>query len=159
MDVKMNAKEIGRRAGRIFQNALPANWAFRSQEDQEDYGIDGEIELADESDHATGFIFKVQIKGQQSVSLINEGKTVSFNISCDKLLYYLNQIEYPIILAVVDVTTENIYWRTLQDDPVLSSALTEAVSNQQASLSIHLDASRTFTGKTEEMRFYSVLCG
>lgn len=147
----MNAKEIGRKAGRIFQNALPANWAFRSQEDQEDYGIDGEIELADESDHATGFIFKVQIKGQQSVSLINEGKTVSFTISCDKLQYYLKQIEYPIIFAVVDVTTENIYWRTLQDDPVLSRAIAEAISNKRSSLSIHLDANRTLTGKTEDM--------
>lgn len=144
----MIAKEIGRRAGRIFQNTIPANWAYRSQEDQEDYGIDGEIELVDEQDHATGFIFKVQIKGQESVSIIEEGKTVSFNISCDKLLYYIQQIEVPIILVVVDVTTEIIYWRTLQDDEKLSIALDSAVAKGQASLSVHLEANRQLSGNT-----------
>jgi len=46
----MNAKEIGRRAGRIFEFNLPDNWLFRSQEDQEDYGIDGEIEITTPQD-------------------------------------------------------------------------------------------------------------
>jgi len=147
----MNAKEIGRRAGRIFQNAIPANWAYRSQEDQEDYGIDGEIELVDEQDHATGFIFKAQIKGQESVSIIEEGKTVSFNISCNKLLYYMQQIEAPIILVVVDVTTEIIYWRTLQDDEKLSTALESAVAKGQASLSVHLEANRQLSGNTHDL--------
>ncbi len=145
----MNAKEIGRRAGRIFQNAIPANWAYRPQEDQEDYGIDGEIELVDEQDHATGFIFKAQIKGQESVSIIEEGRTVSFNIRCDKLLYYMKQIEVPIILVVVDVTTENLYWRTLQGDEKLSTALESAVAKGQASLSVHLDANRQLSGNTQ----------
>ncbi len=69
----MNAKEIGRKAGRILEFHLPDHWIFRSQEDQEDYGIDGEIELANESDNATGFIFKAQIKGQKAVSIIENG--------------------------------------------------------------------------------------
>ncbi len=147
----MNAKEIGRRAGRIFQNAIPANWAYRSQEDQEDYGIDGEIELVDEQDHATGFIFKVQIKGQESVSIIEEGKTVTFNISCDKLLYYLQQVEVPIILVVVDITTEIIYWRTLQDDEKLSTALGTAVKKGKASLSVHLNANCQLSGNQHDL--------
>lgn len=40
----MNAGEIGIEAGRIFEYNLPSHWIFRSQEDQNDFGIDGEIE-------------------------------------------------------------------------------------------------------------------
>ncbi|MGH7133742.1 MAG: DUF4365 domain-containing protein [Phycisphaerales bacterium] len=63
----MKPKEIGRLAGRLFQAALPAQCICRSQEDQEDqedYGIDYELELASAQDHATGFIFKAQVKGE-----------------------------------------------------------------------------------------------
>jgi hypothetical protein len=98
----MNAKEIGRKAGRIFEYHLPDHWIFRSQEDQEDYGIDGEVELADSSDHATGFIFKAQIKGQKNVKTINNGTVVSFSLSVERLKYYMRQIEIPVILVVVD---------------------------------------------------------
>lgn len=38
----MNAKEIGRVGGSTFRALLPPNCAVRSQEDQEDYGIDFE---------------------------------------------------------------------------------------------------------------------
>jgi hypothetical protein len=39
----MTPKEIGREAGRLFQSVIPPSWAIRSQEDQEDYGVDYEI--------------------------------------------------------------------------------------------------------------------
>ena len=54
----MTNKEINRTSGRIFESLLLPSWAFRSQEDQEDYGIDGEIEITTPEDKATGFIFK-----------------------------------------------------------------------------------------------------
>jgi hypothetical protein len=41
----MTPKEIGRAAGRIFAAAIPSNWVIRNQQDQEDYGIDYEIEV------------------------------------------------------------------------------------------------------------------
>lgn len=48
----MNAGEIGTEAGRIFEYNLPSCWIFRSQEDQNDFGIDGEIELKNENGKA-----------------------------------------------------------------------------------------------------------
>lgn len=134
----MNAKEIGRRAGRIFEYHLPAHWIFRSQEDQEDYGIDGEVELADSSDHATGFIFKTQIKGQENVKLIEEGSVVSFSLPVERLKYYVRQIELPVFLVVVDVTTERIFWKSLQDDASISARLQAAIDRSQDSVSVHL---------------------
>ncbi|WP_416047196.1 DUF4365 domain-containing protein [Cupriavidus basilensis] len=139
----MNAKEIGRAAGRIFAYRLPANWIFRSQEDQEDYGIDGEIEIASPDDKASGFIFKVQIKGQQNVSYVDQGNFVAFNLPVARLRYYLQQVETPVILAVVDVTEEKVFWKSLQDDTEVSDNLKRAIANGQNSMVVHLPTSAT----------------
>lgn len=102
----LTPKQIGRAAGRIFQSSIPINWAYRCQEDQEDYGVDAEIEIIGDDEKATGFIFKAQIKGQENVSIINGGDIASFSLSTERLNYYMNQLDVPIILVVVDVTTK-----------------------------------------------------
>ncbi|CAJ1835609.1 TPA: DUF4365 domain-containing protein [Aeromonas hydrophila] len=147
----MNAKEIGRKAGRIFEFHLPAHWIFRSQEDQEDYGVDGEIELANESDNATGFIFKTQIKGQESVSLIENGAVVSFNLKLERLRYYMQEVEIPVILIVVDVTTNKIFWKSLQDDSQLRESMKLALDNSQKSIAIHIPVTDSLPDKHEEL--------
>ena len=134
----MNAKEIGRRAGRIFAFSLPDNWSLRSQEDQEDYGIDAEIEIITPQDKATGLIFKAQIKGQKTVTLIEDGKKVSFSLSLERLQYYMSHVEIAVILFVVDVTKEVVYWHSLQDDDELRKRMKEALVKEQDSITIHL---------------------
>lgn len=65
----MNANEIGTEAGRIFEYNLPSNWIFRSQEDQNDFGIDGEIELKCNAGKALGkdsiLKYKLKVKNIQ----------------------------------------------------------------------------------------------
>lgn len=134
----MNAKEIGRRAGRVFEFCLPDNWLFRSQEDQEDYGIDGEVEITTSEDKATGFIFKAQIKGQEQVSLIEDGRKISFSLSLERLQYYMSNVEIAIILFVVDVTNETVYWNSLQDDDQLRSQMQKALVKGQNTINVHL---------------------
>ncbi|WP_165353070.1 DUF4365 domain-containing protein [Acinetobacter piscicola] len=134
----MNAKEIGRRAGRICEFCLPDNWAFRSQEDQEDYGIDGEIEITTPQDKATGFIFKAQIKGQKSVSFIEDNSKVSFSISLERLQYYMSNVEIAVILFVVDITSEIVYWHSLQDDENLRKRMQDALAKDQETITVHL---------------------
>lgn len=134
----MNAKEIGRRAGRVFEFCLPDNWAFRSQEDQEDYGIDGEIEITTPQDKATGFIFKAQIKGQKTVSFIEDNSKVSFNISLERLQYYMSNVEIAVILFVVDITSEIVYWHSLQDDENLRKRMQDALVKDQEKITVHL---------------------
>jgi tetratricopeptide (TPR) repeat protein len=51
---------------RALQHAIPSDWVFREQ--THDYGIDGEIELFADGE-ATGWIFKVQLKATDSVTL------------------------------------------------------------------------------------------
>ncbi|POA96887.1 hypothetical protein C2134_20295 [Chromobacterium sinusclupearum] len=147
----MNAKEIGRTAGRIFAYHLPANWVFRSQEDQEDYGIDGEIEITSPKDMATGFIFKVQIKGQQKVSYIDQGTYVSFDMPVERLRYYMLQIETPIILVVVDVTDEKIFWASLQNNTKIANDLAKATESGQKTVVVHLRSEDTVPEHTTEL--------
>lgn len=134
----LTPKQIGRAAGRIFQANIPHNWALRSQEDQEDYGVDCEIEIIDENEQATGFIFKVQIKGQEKVSIIESGKFASFSISNKRLHYYMHQLDMPIILIVVDVTTRDVYWQSLQGDHELDNRLSKSLGEGKTNISIRL---------------------
>lgn len=147
----MNAKEIGRRAGRIFEYDLPNNWICRSQEDQEDYGIDAEIELANEKDNATGFIFKAQIKGQKSVNPIQDGNVVSFKISVQRLKYYMDEIDLPVLLVVVDITSKVVYWITLQDNIALRTNLETALINEQDTIAVHIPAQNTLINNYENI--------
>ena len=128
----MTPKEIGRAAGRIFEKSVPPNCAIRSQEDQEDYGIDYELELTDSNDQATGLIFKVQQKGVETASLGGDGKWVSFStLTVEKMAYYLNKVRIPVIFVVVDVATESVWWTRLQGNADVEKAYREAVADEQ----------------------------
>lgn len=147
----MNAKEIGRKAGRIFNHKLPDHWVFRNQEDQEDYGIDGEIEINGETDNATGFIFKVQIKGQLKSNYIEKGSVLSFIINLERLRYYMDDVNIPIVLIIVNVCTEEIYWKSLQNDEDLRKSMNNALMKQQQSITIHLPKTNSFPDEKEKL--------
>ncbi|MDB2387316.1 DUF4365 domain-containing protein [Shewanella sp.] len=132
----MNAGEIGKEAGRIFEYKLPPNWISRSQEDQDDHGIDYEIELKNSDGKALGkdSVFKVQVKGEENCSFINNGKTVSHSIKIERLKYYL-KFNIPVVLVVVDVTLERVFWVSITD----SDKIKEQVSStRDDSKAIHL---------------------
>src|ERR1043166_8793823 len=78
-DRVMTSQEIGRLAGRIFTNVLPEYLVARSQQDQEDYGIDYEIEVMLPGDRAGGVIFKVQEKGTTDLGLNAAGSQISYS--------------------------------------------------------------------------------
>lgn len=145
----MNAGEIGTEAGRIFEYNLPSNWIFRSQEDQNDFGIDGEIELKDESGKALGkdSVFKVQIKGEEHSNYINGGETLSFTLKMERLKYYF-EFKVPVILVVVEVSSENIYWLPITNDEDLKCKASESADNE--SIQIHLPIKNKLVRKNTE---------
>ncbi|WP_312829310.1 DUF4365 domain-containing protein [Pantoea anthophila] len=132
----MNAGEIGDRAGRIFQYNIPDNWIYRTQEDQNDHGIDAEIELKDSSGKALGkeSTFKLQLKGELNTTKIKKGKFISYTLKTDRLKYYLS-FKIPVILVVVDITTETIYWLSITNNKHLIKEIDE---NNNASVNIHI---------------------
>ena len=92
MNESMNPNEIGTEAGRIFKYNLPSNWIVRDQEDQNDHGIDFELELKNSNGVALGndSVFKAQVKGEYDSTIIKGGKTLSFKLSKKRLKYYFD---------------------------------------------------------------------
>ena len=133
-----------------FQTASE-DWIYRSQEDQEDVGIDGEVELETDDGTGSGFIFKVQIKGVAETALIDEGRVLPFSLKLERLKYYMNNLEVPVILIVVDLATDSIYWLSLQDNSALRESLTMATVKGQDSLTVHVPVNQVYEGNWSAM--------
>jgi hypothetical protein len=119
-------KEINRESKRIFEGLLSPSWAFRSQEDQEDYGIDGEIEITSPEDKATGFIFKVQLKGTASATYDDQQQLIYSGASVDRFSYYVSQVKVPLTLIVCDVLKKECYWIRIQGNRQVELSLDAA---------------------------------
>lgn len=132
----MTPGEIGTEAGRIFEYKLPSNWMFRSQEDQNDHGIDGEIEVKNSDGIAQGkeFVFKVQIKGEENSNFINKNQLLSFNLKTKRLEYYLS-FQIPVILFVIEISSENVYWMSITNNEEL---IKKVKTVKTESIQIHL---------------------
>lgn len=142
----MNAGEIGTEAGRIFEYNLPSHWIFRSQEDQNDFGIDGEIELKDGSGKALGkeSVFKIQIKGEENSTYINNNSLLSFTLKIERLRYYF-EFKVPVILVVVEITSEKIFWLSITNNETLRSKV--SYSNQNETMQVHIPIDNTLIRK------------
>jgi hypothetical protein len=146
----MNAGEIGTEAGRIFEYNLPSSWIFRSQEDQNDFGIDGEIELKDRKGKALGkeSVFKVQIKGEENSTYINDGTTMSFTLKLERLKYYF-EFKVPVLLVVVEVSSEKIFWLPITNNDALREKAGKSGKNE--SIQIHIPIENTIIRKNDEL--------
>lgn len=113
----MTNKEINRVSGRLFEGLLPPSWALRSQEDQEDYGIDGEIEITTPEDKATGLIFKMQLKGTENPDYDKDGQLVYSDASVERFIYYVKHVKLPVIFVVCDVVKNNVFGRRCKGSP------------------------------------------
>ncbi|HCP1847288.1 TPA: DUF4365 domain-containing protein, partial [Escherichia coli] len=142
----MNAGEIGTEAGRIFEYNLPSHWIFRSQEDQNDFGIDGEIELKDGSGKALGkeSVFKVQIKGEENSTFIHDNSLLSFTLKTERLRYYF-EFKVPVILVVVEITSEKIFWLPITNNETLREKASK--SNQNDTVQVHIPIKNTLVRK------------
>jgi hypothetical protein len=134
----MTSKAISRESKRIFDGILSPDWACRSQEDQEDYGVDGEIEITTQEDKATGFIFKFQLKGVERARFDDDGRLIYASASVPRFIYYTELLSTPIVFVVCDVQSRSCYWTKVQGNRVVEQALTDARSRSQSTFTIKL---------------------
>ena len=147
----MTNKQIDREAGRIFAPIIPNNYAVRSQEDQEDFGIDYELELTDDNDQPTGFVFKVQQKGTVKATLIKNDTLVSFSeFTVAKVKYYL-KFPMPVVLVVVDVPSRRAWWTMLQGNTDVLDAYDEAVKGGKTTMTVHLPTANALPATFDKM--------
>lgn len=138
----MTNKEINRESCRIFEGLLLPSWVFRSQEDQEDYGVDGEIEITTPQDKATGFIFKIQLKGTSSAHYDKSGELVFSDASVERFRYYISDLRIPLTFVVCDINTRECFWTKVQGNRQIESDLQTARDNNQQTFTIKLSPSR-----------------
>jgi hypothetical protein len=140
----MNSKEINRDSGGIFGALLLPSWARRSQEDQEDYGVDFEIEVMTPEDKASGLIFKVQLKGTTIATYNDESQLVYSGASVARFGYYFSHLKIPLIFVVCDVTTRQCYWIKMQGNRRLEADYQEAVAKNQDTFTLKIPCINQF---------------
>jgi len=129
--------EIDTLAQRILDGKLPGNIVLRSQDNKNDYGIDGEVELF-QNNESTGTIFKIQIKGQEAPKYNSDKSVISFSLEIPNATYLIEQVNIPSALVVVDITEGNPYWVSLHTNKMLLEDYKTAMSKNQKSFTIHL---------------------
>lgn len=132
-------KHVSRRSGRIFQYYLPDHWIIRSQEDQEDYGVDFEIQITEKDmDKATIDIFKIQLKGvEKERSLELSRNKAKFSIEVEKLIHYQN-LEIPIFLVLVCNENKRVFWVSLQGNKDIDVIIDNASKKKNTTATIVL---------------------
>ncbi|MBC9071853.1 DUF4365 domain-containing protein [Thauera sp. CAU 1555] len=99
------SQEIGQDATRCLHTNAPKNWVTpKDLGGTDDYGLDFQIQLKVQSQAAA--IFRLQLKGTKSPTLIDADKSISIPLSASTLRYYRNIAE-PILLVVCDLSANS----------------------------------------------------
>ena len=80
-------EEISRRA---FENIIPPEWLVRTQ--FPDYGLDIQVQIFSD-EKATPYYFYVQLKATDTIR--EEGSLPSFRFKTERLIQYIECIEFP----------------------------------------------------------------
>jgi tetratricopeptide (TPR) repeat protein len=90
-----------------FESLVGPLWVYRPK--VLDYGIDGEIEIFEESGKASGLYFLVQLKSAEKIS-----KQPSISLEIEWIKYY-HSLELPVLLVLWVKQTAKTYWRWAED--------------------------------------------
>lgn len=88
-----------------FRKVLPREWVYREKD--KDYGIDGEVEIFDENNTATGIIFYVQLKATD----VKSGTTQKRVTLKNEAINYYKALELPVLIVRYISESEEIYFR------------------------------------------------
>ena len=96
---------IDTQAQSLFLQSLPAEWVPRPM--VPDYGIDYEVEIV-ERGLLTGFTFYAQLKGTLSPRYADGALCLQFEV--EKLRYYSERVNMPVIVLVADLANQTCMW-------------------------------------------------
>jgi hypothetical protein len=88
-------------------------WIFRKIPLDDDFGLDGYIDILKDGEYVTGKYFGVQIKTGKSYFSISKGFGWEFKGETKHLNYYLN-CQFPILIILVDLETQKAFWTELK---------------------------------------------
>jgi tetratricopeptide (TPR) repeat protein len=100
--------QVADESRRAFERALPSHWVFRPQ--QPDYGIDGEVEVFDESGASTGLRFYVQLKATDGTA--EQARLVRVTREVGR---YYSALDLPVLIVSYHAPTGTLYARWFQE--------------------------------------------
>ena len=89
----------------FFKKSLPKKWVCRDKSD--DYGIDCEVEIFDETGNSTGLVFWVQLKGTDS-KIDKIIKNIYFKN--EKIIQFINY-DIPVVIVRYSTAKQLFYYR------------------------------------------------
>ena len=88
-----------------FKRLLPREWVYRVKDN--DYGIDGEVEVFDKNNRATGLMFFVQLKATDSID-----QKVQTRVQLDNsTINYFAFLELPVLIVRYIEESKTIYFK------------------------------------------------
>ncbi len=151
--MKRTNNEIQREANRLLESSLDdvfpkLNYEIlvRSQEDQQDKGIDFEIEVLDRTTKKTITFFKAQNKGtlepDRKFKLLKSTKNKglrSWQIETWHVDYYKQELPAPVIYFICDLQENKVYWHPIQLDKKVDIVMVKAQIKGTDSVQIYID--------------------
>lgn len=95
-------------------------WIFRKVPLDEDFGLDGYIDIITDNGYVTGKYLGVQIKTGSSYFSKAKANGWEFIGELKHLNYYLN-LEFPILIILVDLELQTAYWSEFDSDLIVQA--------------------------------------
>jgi hypothetical protein len=130
-----------------IRNTYPEIYiTLKPEEDQDDKGIDFQLELVDKTNSKTFDILKLQNKGTYKTlkpltTTENKG-FISFQLEVKHARYYRQEIPVALLFTVCDINNKKVYWHAMQRDDSIDKRAQEAESKGQESIQIYIDPSK-----------------
>ena len=90
---------------RHFEYTIPSRWIYRPLD--QDYGIDGEVEIFDDTGDATGYKFLVQLKATDQTDI---DKVLRLRLPLSKVKYY-DSLNLPVLIVRYHSPSRELYCR------------------------------------------------
>lgn len=104
--------QLSEESRKAFEAALPSSWVFRVE--QPDYGIDGSVELFDDSGNTTGLRFFLQLEATDNS---NENVAKQVRVRLDTAAYY-KKLDLPVLIVSYHSPTKTLFARWFDEfDP------------------------------------------
>ncbi len=105
MPIRPRSHQLDSESKAQFASVLPSPWVWRQADP--DYGIDGQVELFDEYNKATGFMFLVQLKASDALDL-SDALSVQFKL--DTIAYY-RKLDLPVMIVLWSAALRQFFWQ------------------------------------------------
>jgi tetratricopeptide (TPR) repeat protein len=103
MPIRPREHQLESESRTALRSRIPYKWVYRDK--THDYGVDGEIEIFDESNSATGLLFLVQLKATDESNIKK-----ALNVRLKETTFgYLHSLGLPILIVLYHAPSQQIY--------------------------------------------------